>query len=193
MKNLSAIIIASLIFVGGAIYYFFFYLKSKVASVATPNAVTDNPVLSSLPVVLPQLTCKDADKLVNQIFTKQGGKYKYADKGMPSYRTGFDTWGTETAETKALKKQLADSGFEIGYGCPDELENRCVTGYIYAKKSKKWTVLEADSLATKIKTEEKWTNDKPTININLGSDLRGQLYRGGWKFDPNTNVLVQTK
>ena len=192
MKNLSAIIIASLIFVGGAIYYFFFYLKSKVASVASSNVVIENPVLSSTSFVLPQLTCNDADNLVRHIFTKQGGKYKYA--GSP-YKTqvGFENWGIETAETKALKKQLADSGFEVGYGCPDELENRCVTGYIYAKKSKKWTVLEADSLATKIKTEEKWANDKPIININLGSDLRGQLYRGGWKFDPNTNVLVQTK
>lgn len=191
MKNLSAIIIASLIFVGGAIYYFFFYLKNKVASVATPNAVTDNPVLSSSTFVLPQLTCKDADKLVNQIFTKQGGKYKYEDKGMPSYRTGFDNWGTETAETKTLKKQLADSGFEIGYGCPDEMENRCVSGYIYAKKPKKWTVLEADALATKIKTEEKWVQNKPTGNLNPGSELRGQLYRGGWKFDAQTFVLVK--
>lgn len=190
MKNLSAIIIASLIFVGGAIYYFFFYLKSKVVSVSTSNVVIENPVLSSSSFVLPQLTCNDADNLVRQIFTKQGGKYKYA--GSP-YKTqvGFDNWGTETAETKALKKQLADSGFEVGYGCPDELEDRCNTSFVYAKKSKKLAVIEADALATKIKIEEKWIQNKPIGNINPGSELRGQLYRGGWKFDSQTFVLVK--
>ncbi|MEN9446583.1 MAG: hypothetical protein RL728_1095 [Bacteroidota bacterium] len=192
MKNVSAIIIASLIFVGGAIYYFYFYLKSKVTNTSSPITITDNPVLSTPPVVLPQLTCKDADNLVRQIFTKQGGQYKYA--GSPiRMQVGFNNWGTETAETKILKKQLADSNFEPAFGCPDELDGRCVNGYIYARKTKKLTVLEADALAIKIKTEEKWANDKPTININPGSELRGQLYRGGWKFDPSTYVLVQTK
>ena len=193
MKNVTAIIIASLIFVGGAIYYFFFYLKSKVVNPSFPNTATDNPVLSTPPVVLPQLTCKDADNLVRQIFTKQGGKYKFEDKTSPTYATGFDNWGTETAETKILKKQLADSNFEPAFDCPEELESRCASGYIYARKTKKLTVLEADALATKIKTEEKWVNDKPSFNVNPGSELRCQLYRGGWKFDTNTFVLVQSK
>jgi len=47
-----AILIASLIFVGGAIYYFFFYLKSK--SITVPSAaVIENPVLNTPAIKLP--------------------------------------------------------------------------------------------------------------------------------------------
>jgi len=189
MKNVSAIIIASLIFVGGAIYYFFFYLKNKVSNVTSPNSVTDNPVLSSPPVILPQLTCREADKIVKQIFSKQGGKISYNPTAAGAR---LDTWGTETDETKVLKKQLADSNFALGFGCPDELETRCINPQVYAMRPKKLTVLEADELAKKIKKEENWINDQPSMtSYNPGTELRGLLYRGGWKFDSDTFVLTK--
>lgn len=178
MKKIIGLSMLGIAALGGVIYYFFF--KKKV--LPTASTTTAEPVINSPVITAPALTVKQADAIANNILKNQNGYYG----AMKAF-----TWGTENETSKILKKQLTDNGYELASGCPPELDGRCVSAYPYVKITKQLNAIEAEALFNKIKIEEKWVNGKQTGPVNNGSELRSQLYRGGWKIDPLTFVVVK--